>query len=128
MVHQLEDVPMSNIETMISQFQSEFDRFLSSAYRNEWLYLDHASVYVRKSERYFNGIVYKCLDMANITIDDDNDKGHGFLKAVLSHMESKGLPVYVECIMHEWLVDKVEKYGYNIIRELHDTHGIKFGA
>ena len=104
----------------------EYDAWLASSSTNSWVSDGILDIYVRKGYHFFDGVCTYTLDVANISSIEPEYEGHGHFKRFMLHVESKGHPVFVECIHNPLLVEMLEKNGYTIMVRDHSTHAIKF--
>ena len=102
----------------------QLDEFLASRKSNSWLRTKELGVYVRKGQRLIDGVYTNTLDIANIQ-QSDQFIGQGHFKSFMLYAESKGEPIFVECIHNPKLVTMLEKNGYTIIHKDHATHALK---
>lgn len=105
-----------------------FDGWMVSSSTNTYLDDGILDIYVRKGVHYFDGVLTHTLDVANISQIDPAYEGQGYFKRFMLHVESKGLPVYVECIHNPLLVEKLRKHGYTILHNDGSTHAIKISS
>lgn len=103
--------------------KDEFDDFLSSGKRNEWISHPknsddpHIKAYVRKSKRYISGKIVSCLDIANVHVHPKHE-GKGLFKDLITHVENhvnegKADGVCVESIQNPVLERNLRKHGYS---------------
>lgn len=104
----------------------QVDEFVHSSSRNQWLSDGILEVYVRKSIRFFDNQKLTTFDIANIHSINPQYKGKGYFKSFMKKVESIGRPVYVENIQNPYLVEMLEKNGYEILTSYITTHAIKF--
>jgi hypothetical protein len=91
--------------------------FFDSANRNGWLYLDHISIYLRKSNRILNrdGNLIDCIDIGAVEVPIEY-QNKGYFKKFLSHLEKltfkAGKHLYVENVSNPILKNYLVKLGY----------------
>lgn len=70
-------------------------------------------LYVRYGRRYLNGVfINGVLDLANI---EASRPGKGAFTALATRLLKRGIPLYVECVMNERFVKKLEDIGFTRI-------------
>lgn len=99
-----------------------FEEFLKSRSRNAWIDYGPLSIYVRKGIHSIGKEYKDTFDLANMHISDDRKKRQGtFTKFLEMVEENVDVPVYVENILNEWMIDFLIERGYNIV----DIGGVK---
>jgi predicted acetyltransferase len=64
-------------------------------------------IYVRKSKRYINGILIECIDIANVSVDDEM-RGQGIFTRFLERLINEyDFNIYIESIINP----SVERIG-----------------
>jgi len=92
--------------------------FLTSTERNAWIRERYMDAYVRKSMLLIGDATVPCLDLANITIDEDK-RGGGVLTLFIKRFEReakvRNSGVYVESILEPRLIPFLTKNGYAFV-------------
>lgn len=79
---------------------------------NPWLYGDYAEIYVRLgSHRISNGKRYRALDVANVEVYEKY-RNQGVLTSLLTFLEAKNIPLFIENVQDDWLWPVLERRGY----------------
>lgn len=101
--------------------------FLTGNNRNEWISSGLLNIYVRKGRHIIQSKMAETIDVANVQIHTNKERGKGRFTTWLHHAEreadQRGWYVRVECILNRRLVHYLERRGYIVIS---DT-GIGFG-
>lgn len=87
--------------------------FLVDNRRSAWLFGDIMHLYLRKNTlRVVHDTGYRCVDIANVSINNPQQRGHGVFRAVLAQIEAAGMNVYVEIVLDPWLDRALLRRGY----------------
>lgn len=96
---------------------NELTEFMESPCRNEWLRLDHMSVYVRKGHHAFDGQLVKTIDIANISVDEDWQNSKVFTR-FLEQAEVIGIPIHIENVLTTRFANFFRKReGYDVVTD-----------
>ena len=102
-----------------------FREFIGSNLRNLYIEEKHVYAYVRKSKRYIEGQFIDCIDIANITVNEDfQNRGYctKFLTYVISNYWEN---IYVECIQNPAMEHICEKLEFTRIEGISDLNMYK---
>lgn len=93
------------------------DHFLTTRSRNAWVSeTGFDTLYVRKGQRYLNGILYdRVIDIASA---EATTPGQGALTALIARLHERGEHIYVENIMNPRLVSRLQRMGFTIHGEV----------
>ena len=111
---------MDEFAEQLREFIANWQQFNKSAtvFRgsSRWIHVDELSVYLRISLRYVNGTYYKVLDVASVTVHDEN---LGYCQQIFRIVESAASKVvggvFVESVCHPAMAHICEKRGYSRI-------------
>ncbi|MBH2008940.1 MAG: hypothetical protein I8H71_04475 [Xanthomonadaceae bacterium] len=92
--------------------------FLQNDNRSKWITIGALSVYIRKSLRYYDGKVYKCLDIANVEVEAHN-RQQGHFRAWFAEAEAEaksfGLDaIFIESVMSPVMADFCLRHGFTV--------------
>jgi len=96
--------------------------FLQSDCRSKWITIDALSVYIRKSSRFYNGKIYKCLDIANVEVEA-HKRQQGQFRAWYAKAEAEaeaeakyfGLDaIFIESVMSSVMADFCLRHGFSV--------------
>lgn len=92
------------------------DEFLRSDLPNAWLSIGWYSVYLRRGYHMIEDEPLRTIDLANV---NTSKRGKGRFQGLLLSLEQaiRNCPdvpqcIYIENVMHPWLVAKLEEWGY----------------
>lgn len=92
--------------------------FLQSDSKNKWITTDALKVYVRKSFRYYDGRVYRCLDIASVEVEaHKRQQGHFRAWFAESEAEAKffGLDaIFIESVMSSVMSNFCLNHGFTV--------------
>jgi hypothetical protein len=105
------------------------DAFVRDNYRrNAWLYGDVLHGYFRKTPRFLLNTSHRCLDVANVNINNPRHRRQGVFRAVLAHIEAYRDSIYVENVQDSWLADSLLRRGYRCVDDNWPSSYIKLAA
>jgi hypothetical protein len=84
-----------------------FKEFIQDESTNRsWINEEHICVYVRRSKRFIDGQLKDCLDLANVSVDEE-ERGKGIFSKFLIHFEKEAVnlnrTVYLENVLEKRL-------------------------
>ena len=98
----------TDIKELVRNFISDTNRTIS----NVWITTDELQIYLRKAIHSVGGEIIRTIDIANVSLVNQEDKGKGYFKEVILFIESFELPVYVENVGNMELAAQLVKHGY----------------
>jgi hypothetical protein len=117
---------MTTLEKQQLKLQTLLVEFLNSTHRGSWIETSLAQIYVRKSHRSMGGSMYRCLDIANITIKEKL-RGIGIFTRFLTFAEqanTQDLLMVENVIGSQAFVHFFEKRKYYVrVEEGDDSDG-----
>lgn len=101
-----------SVGDIANKFLLLLDEFIEQdKQKNKWLAVDCIHIYVRKSKRFYNGIMIDCLDLASIESDKT---GTGLFTKILESIIEKypEKNIYIESILSDNFYNFFKKYGF----------------
>jgi hypothetical protein len=89
----------------------DFIRLEGYFVRAKWIWIDDSNIYFRRSRKLINGVVYRCIDVANIE-QNEKARNKGTLTNLMLHLEEKGENIYVENVCNPLLDTFLLKRGF----------------
>ncbi len=87
----------------------EIDLFIKSVERNKCINKDGINLYIRKSKRLINNVLYDFLDIASIEVKIKNKGNFTYFINIFQH---KYPNIYVENIMNPIVCHILEKFNF----------------
>lgn len=106
--------------TIEDQLKSLIDKSKTSRFVNEYIQDDNLHAYIRITKRHIEGKKVDTIDIANVTVIDENKHGTGIFKSFLKTVESLSIKnnktVFVESVLSPFLIRKLPEYGYSKVQ------------
>lgn len=104
-----------SVEELVDPLIELFNKFYNDPLlRNTHVETDQVKVYVRKSQRHYEGKMVRCLDIASITIVENKNRGRGvftmFLEKLLKKYPNENF--YIESIVNPIVMLITTKFGF----------------
>lgn len=109
---------------MATELTRSFDNWYDGLSHNAWIDDGVMEVYVRKAHHLCGALVLETIDVANVTIFDEKDRGCGLFTGFLEHVEDYQQVVYVENLLNPRLAVFFDKRGYLRVKNTGDIDWI----
>lgn len=103
------------VEELVTPIVDQFREFYkNTSLKNANLDTDDVKVFVRKSQRYYDGEIINCIDIASITIVYNKNRGRGVFTTLLKRLleEYPNDNFYIESIVNPIVLFITNKFGF----------------